>query len=97
MALVEASEHADRRTLRMLNKTWRSFATPFAFESLVLEPTQKSTKRMRALIESQLARWVKSLEYSVNDATDFPSFPGPSPAEGGWASRIVLQRIDLSS
>ena len=71
MAFVEASEHADRLALRRVNKTWRSFATPFAFESLVLEPTDESVKKILGLIRYQLARWAKTLEYRVNDAVDY--------------------------
>lgn len=85
MAFVEASEYADRRTLRLLDKTWRAFTTPFAFDSLVLEPTEESTKKILALIECKLCRWAKTLEYRVNDATDYPAIPGPSPVEREWA------------
>ncbi|KAH9832333.1 uncharacterized protein C8Q71DRAFT_272612 [Rhodofomes roseus] len=67
IAFIEASEHDDRRTLRGVNKVWRTLATPLAFDSLMLEHTKEGVARMIKLFRARLAKWAKRLEYRAGD------------------------------
>ncbi|KAH9911834.1 uncharacterized protein B0H18DRAFT_1058557 [Fomitopsis serialis] len=73
IGFVEASEHGDRRTLRTINKEWKSLATSLAFESLVLKNTRKSVANMLLLLRNRLAKWAKTLEYRLIDRSPVAS------------------------
>lgn len=80
--------------LSCVNRSFRSFAAPYLFRTLILRNTIKSGNSVDLIACSKYADLVKKLEFVGTSTLTYDGANGPAPRHGDWTNVALLQSVE---